>query len=138
MKKEHHLTFTSESGPCTGDYLDHCNLTSTSSAAEEMADKSFEVIEKGDSLASITAILADNTSVMTGCHKGLVVKLEERLGRRLHTIGCSLHQNELPLRAIFKSLDGTTSGPLSFTGKLSCKDDLQSLAQVNFTPIVSR
>ena len=41
----------------------------------------------------------------------MVRKLEELLGRRLHVIGCSLHQNELPLRAVFKSLDGTTTSP---------------------------
>ena len=53
----------------------------------------------------------DNTSVNTGTNSGLVVVLEKILGRNLHCIGCSLHQNKLPLRAIFKKLDGETAGP---------------------------
>ena len=60
----------------------------------------------------------DNTSVNTGWKNGSVVKLEDKLGRNLHTVGCGLHQNELPLCAIFKKLDGVTTGPQSFNGPL--------------------
>ena len=68
---------------------------------------------------------------------GLVVKLEEILGRKLHTIGCALHQNELPLRALFKKLDGTTTGPRSFCGPLGkrCLEDIHGEPQVQFEPV---
>ena len=51
--------------------------------------------------------------------------------RNLHTIGCSLHQNELPFRALFKHLDGTTKSPTTFNdplGKL-CANDCHNLPQ---------
>ena len=40
------------------------------------------------------------------------------MGRKLHTQGCTLHQNELPLRALFKKLDNITTGPNAFGGPL--------------------
>ena len=36
-----------------------------------------------------------------------LVTLLEKIKINLHTIGCSLHQNEIPFRALFKHLDGT-------------------------------
>ena len=76
-----------------------------------MAQHVYDALEKFDSLAIIRSILVDNTSVNTGWKYGLVVKLEDKLGRNLYTDGCALHQNELPFRAIFKKLDGVTTGP---------------------------
>ena len=86
-----------------------------------MAQHVYDALEKFDSLAIIRAILVDNTSVNRGWKNGLVVKLEDKLGRNLHTVGCALHQNELPFRAIFKKLDGVTTGPQSFSGPLGKK-----------------
>ena len=65
--------------------------------------------------------------VISGHASGLVTCLEKRLGRNLHTIGCSLHQNELPLRAIFKEMDGTTSGPKEFSGPIGSLFPLPSI-----------
>ena len=74
-----------------------------------MAQHVYDALEKFDSLEIIRTILVDNTSVNTGWKNGLVVKLEDKLGRNLHTVGCALHQNELPFRAVFKKLDGVTT-----------------------------
>ncbi len=62
------------------------------------------------------------------------------LGRKLHTIGCALHQNELPLRALFKKLIGTTTGPRSFNGPLGqrCLEDIHGEPQVQFEYVVIR
>ena len=96
-----------------------------------MAQHVYDALEKFDSLEIIRAILVDNTSVNTGWKNGLVVKLEDKLGRNLHTVGCALHQNELPFRAIFKKLDGVTTGPQSFSGPLGkkCKKNAHNKPQ---------
>ena len=86
---------------------------------------------------SLKALLVDNTSVNTGWKGGLIVKLEELLNRKLHMIGCALHQNELPFKTIFKKLDGGTTGPRSFSGILGqkCKENNHELPQVSFNKI---
>ena len=38
--------------------------------------------------------------------------LRRKATEKNNTIGCSLHQNELPFRTLFKFLDGAFSGPL--------------------------
>ena len=67
----------------------------------------------------------------------MVVKLEDKLGKNLHTVGCALHQNELPFRAIFKKLDGVTTGPRSFSGPLGkkCQENVHSKPQIVFESI---
>ena len=82
-------------------------------------------------------MLVDNTSTNTGCVGGLVTCLEKKIGHKLHTIGCALHQNELPFRAVFKHLDGSTKSPSTFTGPLGklCEIDHHDLPQVEFTKL---
>ena len=62
------------------------------------------------------AIGCDGTNVNTGTKNGVIKRLEETLNSTLHWFVCMLHGNELPLRKIFTSLDGRTSGPKCFTG----------------------
>ena len=52
----------------------------------------------------------------------------------MHTIGFELNQNKLPFRAIFKTIDGTTKSPTTFTGPLGkvCGSNYQDLPQVKF------
>ena len=68
-----------------------------------------------------------------------MTSFEKRIGRKLHTIGCSLHQNELPFRAVFKHLDGSTRSPTAFSGPLGklCEDDHQDLPQVEFGKLIT-
>ena len=98
----------------------------TGSTGQVMADTSFDIICEYESESSVSAILVDNTAANTGYLNGLVVNLEKLLGKNLHTIGCSLHQNELPLRAVFKALDRVSTGPTSFSGPLGklCNEDI--------------
>lgn len=44
--------------------------------------------------------------------------LESRLQRPLQWLVCQLHANELNLRHLFEHLDGTTTGPKSFSGPI--------------------
>ena len=55
------------------------------------------------------------------------MKLEKLLNRILLTVGCTLHQNELPLKAVFKELDGGATGPRSFSGKIEQKKQREYL-----------
>lgn len=134
IEAEHHLTFTHEDGNAPGMYLTHCSIPLVGATGEVLAQETYNVLEEYDSLQSITAILLDNTSVNTGTRGGLVAKLQEALKRNIHLIGCSLHQNELPLKALIKNIDGSTTGPTSFSGPLGskCSEDLHELPQVNF------
>ena len=75
--------------------------------------------------------------VISGWKSGLVTCLEKELGKQLNMIGCSLHHNELPFKAVFRELDGGTKGPSDFGGPLGklCKEDIQDLPQADFVPI---
>ena len=125
MKKvtgsQHHLTITYEPGICSGEYLSHKTHPLTGFTGEIMAQHVYDAQEEFDSLEIIRAIFVDNTSVNTGWKNGWVVKLEDKLGQNLHTVGCALHRNELSFRTIFKKLDGITTGPQSFSGPLGKK-----------------
>ena len=73
----------------------------------------------------MTAIVVDNTNANTACEGGMVATLEKNFFLSLHTIGFSLHINELPFRALFKNIDGYAKGPTAISGphgKLGSKD----------------
>lgn len=103
------------------------------------AEHLYKVLDEYNSLSSLEAILLDNTSVNTGYKTGLVVQLEKMLGRKLHTIGCQLHKNELPFRAVFKSIDGTTRSPNHFCGPMGklAEKNHDSLKVSSFEPVKS-
>ena len=109
----------------------------TGSTSEVMAQHIYDALEEFDSLESTRAILIDSTSVNTGWKNGLVVKLEDKLGRNLHSVSYALHQNELPFRAIPKKLDGVTTGQQSFSHQLGkkCKENVHSKPQIAFESI---
>ena len=144
IKPEHHLTFTYEDGESSGNYLTHRTIPVTGATSLVLATETFSVLQEHNSLESIQAVLLDNTATNTGPISGLVVKLEEFLKRKLYLIGCALHQNELPLRALFVKLDGDTTGPRSFSGLLGkrCAENIQDRNQVLFecieNPIVDK
>ena len=66
-----------------------------------------------------------------------MVVLKKILRRNLHCIGYSLHLNKLPLRPIFKKLDGETAGPKSFKGPLAqkCAENIHLVPPVQFNLI---
>ena len=83
---------------------------------------------------TIKAVLIDNMNANIDCEGGLVTLLEKK---NLHTISCSLHQNELPFRALFKHLDGTTKGHTTFNGPLGklCANDCHNLPPKSFSAV---
>ena len=66
-----------------------------------------------------------------------LLHFQKKIKRNLHTIGCSLHQNELPFRALFKHLDGTTKSHTTFNGPLGkfCANDCHNLPQKSFSAV---
>ena len=92
----------------------------------------FSVLQEFNSVESFLAVLLDNKS-------SLVVKLKELLKRKLHLIGCILLQKKLSLKAVFKKLDGTTTGPGSFSILLGkrCSENIQNTHQVFFEPVTN-
>ena len=133
---EHHLTFMEETETASGIYLTHKVIPMTGATGELLAEKAYNVLEEHGSVTSIKALLVDNTATNTGLKNDLVSNLEDKLQQNLHLIGCALHQNELPLRAIFKKLDGSTTGPASFSGHLArqCGENWNQIPQVEFQP----
>ena len=122
---EHHLTFTRESGTEIGTYLTHRVVPTVGATGVILGEEFTSVLQEFNCVHTIKAILLDNTSTDTGREGGLVSAVEKQIGKNLHTIGCSLHQNELPFRAVFKQLDGITKSPTSFSGPLGilCEKD---------------
>ena len=77
-----------------------------SALVEMKADKSVQVLG------------SDTTNTMSGAEGGAQHYLEVKLNRNVFRVLCNLHTNELPLRQLFKWLDGDTSGKDSFKGPI--------------------
>ena len=138
VKDEHHLTFTAESGPFSKKYLTHIEIKNGTGIT--MATETLKILKKYNSISSLEAIVLDNTSANTGVDNGLVVTLERLLNRRIHLIGCVLHQNELPLCHVIAEVDGKSNDPKKYKGPIGQKasaSDLHNLPIVDFVPIHS-
>ena len=115
-KDEHHLTFTCENDPFSGNYLTHTIIENGKGST--MASATLNVLSEYDSIKSLETIVLDNTSSNTGVDNGLVVKLEKLLNRSIHLVGCLLHQGELPLRHVISEIDGKTNDPKKYKGPI--------------------
>ena len=72
---------------------------------------------------------------------GAVANLDKKLNQTVLLLECVLHFNELPCKAVFKSLNEGTTGPKPFTRAIRTarqNKDLHLSQIVNFTPIHSR
>lgn len=82
------------------------------------------------------AIGCDGTNVNVGRSRGVIRLLEEELHKPLQWFICQLHANELPLRHLLIHLDGATSGPRAFSGKIGKQlATCEKLELVSFVPI---
>jgi len=63
---------------------------------------------------NLLAVGCDGTNANTGRVGGIITLLEPELRKPLQWLICMLHGNELPLRYLLRSLDGTTAGPRVF------------------------
>lgn len=99
--------------------------------------KIFRSLKSKGLAKDILVVGADGCNVNVGNNEGALVYLEKLLGRPLHWYICMLHGCELPLRAIVRTLDGGTSGPLTLKGPIgsTLNEDLTELAVVDFQSI---
>ena len=67
---------------------------------------------------NLQVIVSDRRTVMTGHYGGVIRILDERLGRPLQWSIRLLDCNKLLLRHVFRLLNGITTSPDSFSGKL--------------------
>ena len=79
----------------------------------------------------------DGTAVNTGTTGGVCRLFEIVSGSSVHWFICQLHANELNLRHVLIALDGTTSGPRSFTGPIGkqCASDVWEREVVAFAAV---
>ena len=74
--------------------------------------------ERGVHISAVSTIGGDGTNAVVGHRGGLMTHFERLLGRPLTRVVCLNHQAELPYRAVFRNLDGETTGPASFSGPI--------------------
>jgi len=96
-------------------YFSHTTLPSSSS--EDKAESLVACLkEQNAKTENIKVVGCDGTNVNMGHTAGVIRRLEETFERSLQWLACLLHANELPLRHLLQSLDGTTTGPHGFFG----------------------
>ena len=129
---EEHYTIVEEPG---SNYIDH--LIPNSGRAQDVAKELISFIHDNRSKESLQALGCDGCPTNIGKHSGIIRTIEVALNRPLQWLVCMLHLNELPLKHIFEHFDGTTSGPVSFTGQIGkeISKDLRLLTVINFQPI---
>lgn len=129
---EEHIVLLSEPGSV---YIGHVTPDSGSSADITRSITNF-VAQKEISLSKLVAVGCDGTNVNTGQKNGIIRRLETFVGHKLHWFVCLLHTNELPLRHLFQKIDGKTSGPQHFSGRIGKSlETCETLPVTSFVPI---
>jgi hypothetical protein len=128
--KQEHIVVVEEPN---SEYRTH--FTPTSGKAIDIAEGLLNFIETSNSLDSLNVIGADGTATNTGCHNGVIRKLEEHLGRPLQWAICQLHLTELPFRHLFSLIDGKTTGPHSYRGEIG-QLIMENNTELKMMPIV--
>ena len=108
---EEHYVVVGEPGAF---YLTH--VSPPDGKERSIAQTIFDKIKDTSLQDNLAAVGSDGTAVMTGAHNGAIRNLEELCKKSVQWSICLLHCNELPLRHLFQTLDGTTSSPDSFSG----------------------
>ena len=127
---EEHVVVISEPG---GSYVTH--FTPESGRALHLLNELYSVSQQFG--GEIKVLGCDGTAVNTGTTGGVCRLFELVTGSPVHWFICQLHGNELNLRHLFQSLDGTTSGPRSFSGPIgrTCAGDVWESEVVAFEPV---
>lgn len=111
---EEHISVLAEPGSI---YLGH-TTPSRGTAKEIVTSIVFLLENQGLNLDEVICVGCDGTATNTGWKGGIIQYLEKYFERPLQWCVCMLHANELPLRHLFMSLDGSTSGPKAYSGPI--------------------
>ena len=116
-------------------YIGH--ISPESGTAKSITASLVEFFEKNKiDTEFIEAIGCDGTVVNTGNKGGVITLLEQQLKKPMQWLVCLFHYNELPLRHLFKHLDGITSGPRGFCGVIGKQlETCEQLPLVQFEKI---
>ena len=89
---------------------------------------------------TVKVLGCDGTAVNTGVKGGACRLFELVTNMTVHWFVCQLHSNELNLQHLLCTLDGTTSGPRSFSGPIgsSSAADVWTLEVVSFQPVTGQ
>ncbi len=130
---EDHYSLVQEPG---SQYLGHTTPDSGSALSVSESILSFISTKSPEILESLQVLGSDGTVVNTGMKNGVIRRIELKVGRPLQWVICLLHLNELPLRHLFESIDGPTSGPTSYTGPIGKQiQTCETLSIVRFAKI---
>ena len=127
---EEHVVVLSEPGSV---YLTH--FTPSSGRALDLLNELYSVSLMFG--GTVKVLGCDGTAVNTGVNGGVCRLFELVTNMAVHWFVCQWHSNELNLRHLLCALDGTTSGPRSFSGQIgsSCAADVWTLEVVAFQPV---
>ena len=81
-------------------YLTHRVIPNIGTTGVLLAEDVFAVLEDYNSVNTVKAVLVDNSSTNTGCEAGMMTALERKIKRKVHAIGCLLHQKEALLLSL--------------------------------------
>jgi hypothetical protein len=110
---EEHIVIVREPGSTY-----YCHVTPEGSSSNSIMKAMTTALVGKTDLKELTVVGCDGTAVNTGRIGGVIRLLELKVKRPLQWLVCLLHANELPLRHLFQSLDGATTGPHGFAGTL--------------------
>lgn len=129
-EREEHVVVLSEPG---GHYVTH--FTPLSGKAEDLLRELY--LTKVQFGGVVQVLGCDGTAVNTGSSGGVCRLFELVTARPVHWFVCQLHSNELLLRKLFHDLDGSTSGPRSFSGPIgkACGADVWQLDVTQFAAV---
>lgn len=132
--KEEHISFVQEPHSY---FIGHKSVKSKDAKTLKNCIVDF-VDEKNIPEKKVKIVGCDGTVVNTGWKGGAIRSLEEEWNRPLQWSICTLHMNELHVRALITHLDGGSSGPHTFSGPLgkrleSCESlDIAEFEKIEF------
>ena len=114
----------------------YCHVTPESGSSKSIIKAMTKALVGKTDLKELTVVGCDGTAVNTGQLGDVIRLLELKVKRPLQWMVCLLHANELPLRHLFQSLDGATTGPFGFAGTLGkALNKCDELPVVKYRPV---
>jgi len=123
---EEHIVIVREPGSTY-----YCHVTPDGGSSKSIVEAMTTALVGKTDLKWLTVVGCDGTAVNTGRTGGVIRLLELKVKHPLQWLVCLLHANELPLRHLFQSLDGATTGSHGFSGTLG-----NALNKCNELPVV--
>lgn len=134
-QKEEHIVLVEEP---ESRYLGHVTPSAGTGESISKAMLSFIREHKMD-LSDIAVIGSDGTVTNTGHTNGVMSLIEKAIQKPLQRIICILHTNELPLRHLFETLDGRTTGPETYQGPIGkLLSNCETMPVAKFSPVSVR